>query len=183
MVAKSYQCTLNTLNITQALKLAVEAGATTAATTTIMRKEFVKTLVQGAINKNGSETVVRVNPGVHCEIALLHHIRSQSLEVFPYLGVSKPPCGACEKHLDLYRETADKFIMTRRSPTVYPLWNFPSIDPWTNVTHGQVREDLVKSLQGVLVDDFRRWSKISGRVHLHISTGYREKQERHRRRH
>ncbi|KAE9408475.1 hypothetical protein BT96DRAFT_700017 [Gymnopus androsaceus JB14] len=84
MVAKSYQCTLNTPNIKQALELA-EAATGTKADITI-QEEFVQNVVQSAIDKNGSETIVRVTPGVHCELALLHHIRSQSLEVFPYLG-------------------------------------------------------------------------------------------------
>ena len=112
--AESYRCTLNMPNIKQALKLAEDATTITkaAARKSAIRQEFVQKLVQCGIDKNGSETIVRVTPGVHCELALLHHIRSHSLEVYPYLGVSKPPCGACKKHLDLYRDATNKPIMT-----------------------------------------------------------------------
>jgi len=104
------------------------------------------------------EFTERPKASVHAEIVLLLWLLQHTPNAYPYIGVSKLSCFACQEYIRLFNlDQSQAFTTTNGSHggKFYPDWVFLASEGTT----ANMRHTLVESLQRILIDDLQAYVK------------------------
>ncbi|KAJ7574406.1 hypothetical protein C8J56DRAFT_979546 [Mycena floridula] len=66
--------------------------------------QFIDHLEESLDKDSIGRGTINSNPCVHCEISMIHYMRSSGAPILPYMGVSKPTCSMCKLYLRTYAQ-------------------------------------------------------------------------------
>ena len=144
-----YHCILSSDTIQAALDVAL-AGATDLPENWDAERE---TFIQKHLEDSDNLDVVRRNPTVHAELAMIMAMDKGKIEgVFSYIGVSKLSCIMCSHFIGAFNEVTKMKVATKGSHgKAYPGWFWPRLP----LHDGELHPAFMKRIRQQLHRDFK----------------------------
>ena len=156
-----YCCDLSPETVQVALDAALAGTSYCTPAWDESRKSFFQQLLE---EPEGPEGLVRRNPTVHAELAMIMAMVKGEIEnVLPYIGVSKLSCIMCTHYIRAFNGLTEEKIATRGSRgKAYPGWFWPNLPSRDQ----ELRPAFLGCMRQQLLSDFelheeRRYSDSS----------------------